>query len=285
MNGVNAHIISGDRLHLNHGPIDLIIKVWGPDNICAYSRAKAAIETVLADLMGEIGMLRAPVGRVKPKGKIAWDMWWAASDHTGFVTPMAAVAGAIADHICGVMCAGLNLEKAYVNNGGDIAIYLGDGQTLTCATPNAGRIHLHNDQNIRGLATSGWQGRSHSLGIADSVTVLAESSAKADVAATLIANAINLENHPAIKREPANTLAPDSDLGERLVTVSVGALTAAEINTALKAGQFCALDMLHRNLISGAALSLCGDTRIVGHNLPEIHHDQTGEPHARLQTA
>ena len=32
----------------------------------------------------------------------------------------------------------------------------------------------------RGVATSGWRGRSHSLGIADSVTVVARNAAAAD---------------------------------------------------------------------------------------------------------
>ena len=40
---------------------------------------------------------------------------------------------------------------------------------------------------VRGVATSGWRGRSHSLGIADSVTVLAATAAMADAAATVIA--------------------------------------------------------------------------------------------------
>ncbi|WP_204349766.1 hypothetical protein, partial [Klebsiella pneumoniae] len=77
---------------------------------------------------------------------------------------------------------------------------------------------------IGGIATSGAQGRSFSLGIADSVTVLARDAASADAAATLIANAVDLD-HPAIRRRPARNLDPDSDLGDRLVTVGVGDLT------------------------------------------------------------
>ena len=61
------------------------------------------------------------------------------------------------------------------------------------------------------------------MGIADSVTVLARTGAVADAAATLIANAVDVDD-PAIRREPAAELAPDSDLGDRLVTVEVGPL-------------------------------------------------------------
>ena len=66
---------------------------------------------------------------------------------------------------------------------------------------------------MRGIATSGWRGRSFSLGIADAVTVLADRAAAADAAATIIANAVDLPGHPAIVRVPACELAPDSDLG------------------------------------------------------------------------
>ena len=51
---------------------------------------------------------------------------------------------------------------------------------------------------MRGIATSGWRGRSFSLGIADAVTVLAATAAEADAAATVIANAVDLPGHPAI---------------------------------------------------------------------------------------
>ena len=79
-------------------------------------------------------------------------------------------------------------------------------------------------QPVRGIATSGWRGRSFSLGIADAVTVLADRAAMADAAATIIANAVDLPGHPGVVRVPARDLAPDSDLGDRLVTQGVGEL-------------------------------------------------------------
>ncbi len=93
-----------------------------------------------------------------------------------------------------------------------------------------GRAAIRAGDGIRGIATSGWRGRSHSLGIADAVTVLAATASAADAAATIIANAVDLPGHPAIARRPARALSPDSDLGTRLVTVGVGALPAAEID-------------------------------------------------------
>ena len=94
-------------------------------------------------------------------------------------------------------------------------------------------------QQVRGIATSGWRGRSFSLGIADAVTVLAESAAMADAAATVIANALDLPGHGSITRVRACDPDPHSDLGERLVTQSVGDLSECDISTALEAGTCC----------------------------------------------
>ena len=114
------------------------------------------------------------------------------------------------------------------------------------------------------MATSGWRGRSHSLGIADAVTVIARTAAEADAAATMIANAVDLPGHPAIARRPACELAPDSDLGVRAVTVGVGTLTAGEVDRALAGGFGAARRYAARGLIGGALLSLAGRSRAVG---------------------
>ncbi len=272
------------RLHLNHGPIDLIIQAWGPDQHRAYEQATARFQTVLQELANELPLLRAPVSTDRPVGKIARDMADAVVRHSDhFVTPMAAVAGAVADEICRAMCDGLRLDKAFVNNGGDITIHLAAGQQLNCAihaAGDAGRVRLTADQPVRGLATSGWRGRSHSLGIADAVTVTARTAAQADVAATLVANAVDLPDHPEIIRQAANTLSPDSDLGQMFVTTDVGPLTLAEIQAALSAGQTLARKMVRRGEIIAAALFLRGQNCYAGEMLAH-----SGEPHVRLQTA
>jgi len=117
---------------------------------------------------------------------------------------------------------------------------------------------------VRGIATSGWRGRSFSLGIADAVTLLASRAAMADAAATIIANAVDLPGHPNVIRVPACSLAPDSDLGNRLVTQDVGELSPGEIAAALDAGAVVAHSLLSERLILSAALHLRGETRIVG---------------------
>jgi ApbE superfamily uncharacterized protein (UPF0280 family) len=186
-----------------------------------------------------------------------------------FITPMAAVAGAVADAVCAAMTEGGGLTRAWVNNGGDIAIHLAPGASFTAAiAARAGlpdRLTLHAADPVRGIATSGRGGRSFSLGIADAVTALARTAAEADAAATMIANAVDLPGHPAVARRSAADLKADSDLGMLPVTTALGPLTATETATALDRGAAHARRLLARGLVAGAALFLNGEMRLVGH--------------------
>ena len=239
----------------------------------AYAQARARFEDVLAVLVEELVTLRQPVGapRRESAGPVARRMMDAVWPHrASFVTPMAAVAGAVADEIRAALVSGRDLRSAYVNNGGDIAVHLAAGESLRLgmvgdvAQPAIdGLARIAHKMPSRGIATSGWKGRSWSFGIADSVTVLARDAASADVAATLIANAVNAD-HPAIERRPASEVDDNTDLGERLVTVAVGDIGEATVGAALESGVAAAKAMLGRGLIDAAALSLRGVTRTVG---------------------
>jgi ApbE superfamily uncharacterized protein (UPF0280 family) len=122
-------------------------------------------------------------------------------------------------------------------------------------------VTLTHDRPVRGIATSGRGGRSFSLGIADSATVLARTAASADAAATLIANAVTVD-HPTIERRPARDLDPDSDLGDLPVTVAVGDLPQAVVDEALDRGLEEARRLRRLSLIDGAAISLRGNWRL-----------------------
>jgi ApbE superfamily uncharacterized protein (UPF0280 family) len=187
-----------------------------------------------------------------------------------YITPMAAVAGSVADEMLEALVRGRRLAKAYINNGGDIAIYLESGEMLRAAivanvdAPGLdGGVELRAEMPIRGLATSGWRGRSFSLGIADSVTVLARTAAMADAAATIVANAVDAD-HPAIERRPANLINDDTDLGALLVTTGVGTLPPNVVATALDRGLAKAGELQTRGLIEGAALALQGQWCLLG---------------------
>jgi len=265
------------RLHLNDGPIDLIVEAFGErDEVgAAYRAAATRFVRVLDELCTELVLLRQAkrINGPLPSGAIARRMVAAVSPYCEgtFITPMAAVAGAVAEEILLAMTAGARLSRAYVNNGGDIALHLAPGQHFVVGMVERldrpslfGTATLDSEQPARGVATSGWRGRSFSLGIADAVTVLADHAAMADAAATIIANAVDLPGHAGIVRLPAHSLAPDSDLGHRLVTQDVGKLSPAEIAAALEAGVAVAESLLASGLIRSAALHLSGDTRAVG---------------------
>ena len=177
---------------------------------------------------------------------------------------MAAVAGAVAETILATLPRP-GLTRAYVNNGGDIALHLTPGTSYSAAIAgSATRITVHHADPVRGIATSGWRGRSWSFGIADSVTVLAATAAEADACATMIANAVDLPGHPAITRSPANRMQHDTDLGPRPVTTAVGPLSGAEVTRALAAGAAHAETLRARGLIAAAALFLHPHVQTLG---------------------
>ncbi len=268
MNRPQVQRLGDGRLHLNHGPIDLICQGWGePDAVSlCYDRAVRRFEGLLAELVAELPALRSEHAPLD--GPIARKMARAVAPfRPAFITPMAAVAGAVAEAVLGVMVAP-GISRAYVNNGGDIAFHLEPGASLSCAiataTGMADRIIIRHADPVRGIATSGWRGRSWSLGIADSVTILARTASMADAAATIIANAVNLPGHPAITRRAACLCQADSDLGDRLVTVAVGPLSFADVRRALDRGEAAADRFRALGLIEACAIFLHPETRAVG---------------------
>ena len=247
----------GRRLHLHHGPIDLIVDAEGEGRRAALAAVVKRFQTVMRELASELPLLRSPMPLPEqPCGDIAARMVRAVKPHADtFVTPMAAVAGAVADEMLATIRAAAPVSRAYVNNGGDVALHLRGDARYDAAFPG-GRLQLSGSDGVGGVATSGWRGRSHSLGIADAVTVLAPCAADADAAATLIANAVDLPGHPGITRVPAGDLAPDSDLGPRPVTVGVDALTPADAMTALDRGRALAARLRRDGVIRACALVL-----------------------------
>ncbi len=291
MSGAFFAMLDQHRAHFQHGPIDLIIEAQGDAAAVreAHARARRRFDGLLESLVAELPLLRSDVRQARAlRGAVAQRMLKACWPHRdGFITPMAAVAGAVADEMLATLQAP-GIRKAYVNNGGDIALHLAAGESFTVGVAEglarlAGDIRVTAASGIRGIATSGWRGRSFSRGIADSVTVLAADAAAADAAATMIANAVNIED-AAIERRSASALKDDSDLGERLVTVDVGALPDAKIAAALAGGRALAQTLLDTHLILGAALFLQGNAAVVGFAAQAGRHGRV-PARAQLSTA
>ncbi|MDB5819599.1 MAG: ApbE family lipoprotein [Rhizobacter sp.] len=309
MTGAQRMPLPGGRWHFQHGPIDCVIAAEGDAAAvaAAHDAAFERFERVLGELVGELAVLRrrvdlpkldAPdddrpthaVGRAADRGEadvaavavaatsvdanplrgpIARRMWSAVAPFAAdYITPMAAVAGSVADELIALYRRD-GIDRAWVNNGGDIAIHLAAGKstriglfadlsTLDLRTVDGhvrtdAAFTVHAAMPIRGVATSGWRGRSFSLGIADSVTVLAATAAEADAAATVIANAVNVDDD-RIERRPASQVKDDSDLGELLVTVDVPTLSRAAVAQALEAGSAVARRLQRQGSIVSAML-------------------------------
>ena len=273
-------LLDAGRWHFQHGPIDIVIGADGDAAAvaAAHEAAWARFQTVLPELVVELRTLRLPVGSEPGpmpgreglcafQGVVARRMWLACRPyHSQFITPMAAVAGSVAQEL--VVCYQREgITRAWVNNGGDIALHLAPGAAVKvglfadlarfdlcqAGLPIDGRFEVRASMPVRGIATSGWRGRSFSLGIADSVTVLARTAAMADAAATVIANAVNVLD-ARIERCPANQLKDDSDLGDIEVTVGVAPLEEPQVLRALQAGERRARELQREGLIHAAAL-------------------------------
>ena len=107
--GLQANLFgAAQRLYIQHGPTNLVIDADGPDRLALFELAVDSMRDVLSGLVGELSCLRAPWDVAHPpSGAVARRMHDAcaiAGDR--FVTSMAAVAGAIADHVLAAMMTG-----------------------------------------------------------------------------------------------------------------------------------------------------------------------------------
>lgn len=275
MSGPTVGRLGDGRLHLQYGPIDLVVTADGDGD--AVGRSESAMRerfaTILDELVDELDFLRADIESLPTvAGETAQRMVIATGDVRGddFATSMVAVAGSVADTVADAGWKGSSLRRLIVNNGGDVALRQLSTETITIGVVDdvttgrlAGRLHVAGDAGVGGVATSGWGGRSFSFGVADAVTVLAGTAAHADAAATLIANAVDLPGHASIIRRRACDIKHDSDLGERLVTCGVGELTEDEVLRALSAGERRAQTMLVTGHVKGVVLCLRGHRRVV----------------------
>ena len=270
-------LLPDGRWHFQHGPMDLIVQAEGDATAVdqAHERAWQRFAGLLQELVDELPALRAPVGEgaCPLRGVVARRMWEACRPfRQGFITPMAAVAGAVAQEILACYTLG-GIERAWVNNGGDIALHLMPGRSAAVGVYSDiaaldaaqlrhglvldGRISIDSAMPVRGVATSGWRGRSQSLGIADSVTVLARTAAQADAAATIVANAVNVQDARIVRR-PACEVRDGSDLGAIPVTVDVPALPPAQVRRALQQGLQKAQELQSARLLWFALLACQG---------------------------
>ncbi|MCB2185338.1 MAG: UPF0280 family protein [Deltaproteobacteria bacterium] len=270
-------VLRPDLVLVDWGPMTLTLSVWDggrPRPVLAVQAAREALASlaVLADFQGYLkrpAHLLDPDRPLPPVVRRALD---GARVAPAELTPLAAVAGAVADQVAD-LAAALGADKVIVNNGGDVALRLTGTRRAVVGLrppaapgrpplPLAGKLRLTAAHGVGGVATSGAGGRSLSPGVADMVTVWAATAAAADGAATYIAGRTTVAS-PAVETAPARELQADSDLGERLVTRHVGKLTREERLAALAAGQAAAQDLFTAGHIRGCFLLVQGEVAIL----------------------
>jgi ApbE superfamily uncharacterized protein (UPF0280 family) len=179
------------------------------------------------------------------------------------LTPLAAVAGAASDVVADFIFA-QGGTKVIVDNGGDIAIRLREGEmakvgvkTDIHASRPSYMIAIDSTMGMGGVATSGLGGRSFTKGIASAATVLSKTAALADAAATVIGNFTNVDD-PKITRTLAERIYPDTDISGAWVTTEVRGLSPKKIEEALKHGLSKAYPIYKKNLMRGALIAVKG---------------------------
>jgi len=251
------------------GPMRLAIHAWQNGrpqiDLCrqaaevsfAYLEAVAKHKKVLSDFVGNIKAL--------PENDLAQRMIESVQAIGDIdLTPMAAVAGTLADAVADWLFI-RGSTKVVVDNGGDIAIRLAAGETATVGIrPQINHFDISHIARLDdrcsswGVTTSGLGGRSFTRGIASAVTVLAASASVADAAATAIANACYVRDKN-IRQTPAEQIDPNTDLAGKMVTISVGKLTGdkrkvAQINALQRAEDLVACGVIAGALIFQDAL-------------------------------
>jgi len=264
--------------YLDYGPMQMTISAFcrqqplDQDIMEAVGYAK----NLLAELASCIKVAKLPAGTIKrcPTSPAILAMMIDAvqrcPDPT--LTPMAAVAGAIADCVAELLVQ-RGATKVIINNGGDIALRIAEGESVKVGiAPDLNNnsvshfIEIDSTSKVRGIATSGLGGRGLTKGIASAAVILSENCRIADACATLVANHI-FSPDPEIKQVRAEELDPDTDIYGHLVTAALGKLQPKTWQQALQNGLAQARKVLEQGLISGAILFVGGQLAAVPEEL------------------
>lgn len=249
------------------GPMHLVIRAWRngrPQTGLAVGAAGKAftylerIAGLRSELSRPLTIIEIPPGIDPLAGKMAGSVCAVGDDD---LTPMAAVAGTIADAVADWLFE-RGATRVIVDNGGDIAIRLsGDETAAVGIRPRVGSreishvLQLNSSRGSWGVTTSGCGGRSFTRGIASAVTTLAASASVADAAATAIANACYVED-PGIIQVPADQVDPETDIPGVRVTLTVGLLSREKKRLAVNRALAKADQLLRKDIIAGALVVL-----------------------------
>jgi ApbE superfamily uncharacterized protein (UPF0280 family) len=263
----NIQWLDGGRILAECGPMRLVIAAWlggiPQRELCIHAAEEAF------RLLERIARHRRLLSRRYQEVPNDLDNFQAvkmirsvlAVDQT--LTPMAAVAGTIADGVA-TFLSRRGMTRVIVNNGGDVAIRTGEGESVKVGIRPvlshddiADIVTLGDERPSWGVATSGLQGRSLTRGVASAATIIAGSASLADAAATSVANASYVNDETVIQRS-AEELDDQTDIPGIAVTVQAGPFTEEKKTLALSVAMKKAEAFIKKGLIYGAYIVVDG---------------------------
>lgn len=258
-------VMDDESVFVECGPMRLVIRAWHADETRLDLAGQAAHEAILylERIARRRSLLSQPWKQIEtlPKDELARTMIDSViviGDED--LTPMAAVAGTIADAVADWLFE-RETTRVIVDNGGDIAIRLSPGEQATVgirpqlASPLISHVINLKSGSSWGVATSGMGGRSFTRGIASAATVLAETASVADAAATSVANACFVDD-PCVVQLLAEEIDYHSDLTGIRVTAELGPLSSETIDLAVSNAGRKAEIFSRRGIIVGAFIAL-----------------------------
>ncbi len=265
--GERVKALGNGSVLVDYGPMRMVISAFAngrPVVGLAEGGAQLALE-LLADLAKSLPILKKKAKGLEPEDSFP-DVVRRMIEATQKMeepdlTPLAAVAGAASDVVADFIFA-RGATKVIVNNGGDIAIRLREGEVAKVGIKTDVRAShpsyvacVDSTMGVCGVATSGLGGRSFTKGIASAATVFSQSAALADAAATVIGNFTNVDD-PHIGRTLAETIYPDTDIAGEWVTTEVGELSRERVEEAMKNGLSKVYALQGRGLVTGALIAV-----------------------------
>lgn len=253
------------RIYMDYGPIQATLSAWQGTRPMEEELPLAAEYggKCLGELSAFLAVAKLPPERIRNlaalPGILREMVLTVRSCQDPSLTPMAAVAGTFADTMADFLV-DRGATKVMVSNGGDIALRLLPGETTRVGIVSdiAAGAYSHvldvtSSDGIGGICTSGFGGRSFTKGIASAVVTLARNCRSADAAATLIANHTTAPD-PGIHMVRAETIDPETDIPNHLVTAAIGELAPETWSNAVLNGAAKAQEFMKMQVISGAAI-------------------------------
>lgn len=234
----SCRILAEGQVYIEYGPAAMKVLAYANGEplteLCC--RAVHVIHRALEEISASGPLLRRYSGEIDPTRlsglpRIMYDAVARTEEPT--LTPMAAVAGTVADAVADWLFS-CGATVAAANNGGDIALRLAPGNSIRLRTVRSlltgtasDPIVLRAEDGIGGICTSGLGGRSFTRGVVESLSVFSSRASQADALATHLANCSYIPSE-RVASTLAKNLDPSTDIPELSVVTAVDTLTEEE---------------------------------------------------------